>query len=292
MESDQNNQKSINLIGPVNLIKDSVSFYRKFWKKLFLIGVFPQVIVFIVAFVIGALGVFGYQIFDGFSLGTRILFIILGLFIFALIAFANIIQVITMVKSIHSYSVGIELSIKDAFKQSIPLFWSFLLMTIIICLVQLGSATLFVIPGIFIVISSVFYMFVFIIDGKKGFASLVESYRLVKFNWWQVFGRILFLSLCLLVAYIILSIITTPFVLVGLNKVLLSFIASGCLTPIGHVYLYKMYINIKQSTVVNTVSSVYKKWLITFLAIGIVSLISIIWVSFWFLDNYGPAFLG
>lgn len=253
MESDQNNQKSNNLIEPVNLIQDSVSFYRKFWKKLFLIGIFPQVIVFIVAFVIGVLGVFGYEIFNGFSLGTRILFIILGLLIFALIAFVNIVQVITMVKSIHSYSVGTELSIKDAFKQSVPLFWSFLLMTIIVCLVHLGSTTLFVIPGIFIVISSVFYMFVFIIDGKKGLASLVESYRLIRSKWWQVFGRILFLFLCLLVAYIVLSIIAVPFVLVGLNKVVLYLITSGCLTSIGYVYLYKMYINIKQSTVVNTV---------------------------------------
>jgi len=289
MEQNQNNNFNISnnipdiapvktLISPTDLIKSAVNFYKKNWKNLSIIGIVPQLLMSILSIVFGLVTGFDLVNFDK-SITLSVIAIIFILLIFLIAVFINLVQVVVLIKYIHSHYIGTKLSLEDSFKKSIPLFWSIVFIAIITGLINLGSMILFIIPGIFIVVSSIFYMFTFVVDDKRGFSSLVESYRLVRGRWWPIFGRILFFGLCVFVIYIALVIILIPFSIIYINSTLLSFFVASCIIPISYIYFYKMYIDLKNSSLTENVPSSYKKWLVTFMIIGILTIISMLTIA-------------
>jgi hypothetical protein len=117
------------------------------------------------------------------------------------------------------------------------------------------------------------YAFTLVIDGKKGFSALTESYTLVYGRWWAVLGRLLALALSMMLVWITVTAIAFlfgillqgSFIVMGL----ISLIGSAIITPIALGYMYKLYVSLKATRQANVSTVSFKKWLVAFLIIGI-----------------------
>jgi len=266
---------------PIALFSSAWNLFKRHWKTLALIAAAPTV-----GSYIGQLG----------SLSHSILLAIIGGLITLISAVFSIAMEPALVNAIHRFSTepAAVINVKDQYKLGFTFFWSVVLIGIINGLVFFGSVFLLIIPAIIVAVYACLYVFTLVIDGKKGFAALTESYGLVKGRWWPVFGRILFLGLIILIFWLILA--GLGFVLAMIFGVhipavhsagaaaptgggfLLGFIINivevSVLVPIIIAYLYGLYSSLKATRVVGVDTSVFKKWLIAFICIGVFAVLA------------------
>lgn len=264
------------LEGPISLTNGAVALFKKNWKILSLIVVIPSIIFAIGQLLVAILGP---------SIGGVLLLItgIIG-FVFSIAMQGAIVNAIARV----STETGAFLSIKEQYRLGFKFFWSFVFLMIINFFVFFGAGILIIIPAVIVLIFSMFYTFALVLDGHKGFSALVESYKLVKGRWWKVFGRFLFLILVIAGIGIVLGIITlilnmilgigpndAPTVLSIVVSLILNIISTAVIGSISIIYSYRMYVSLKATRSSETTGSGFKKWLIAFLTIGILSIILI-----------------
>lgn len=182
-----------------------------------------------------------------------------------------------LVDSIHRASTdpGATITVKGQYKIGFGFFWSFILVALIGCLSFMGSFALFLIPGIVVAGYAGMYMFTFVVDGKKGFSALTESYSLVKGRWWGVFVRILALVVPIwLVVLIIGSIFglsgigrhTGP---VGVTSIIFTLIVDTMVVPFALAYTYDLYSSLKATRLPTVDTKAFKGWLIASLCVGV-----------------------
>jgi hypothetical protein len=171
----------------------------------------------------------------------------------------------------------------ENYKRGFGFFWSLLFLAILQGFIFFGSAIFLIIPAIIISVFVSMSTFALVIDGKKGFAALTESFGLVSGRWWAVVGRIL----CLAVVYIIGALVSSGLgfiinALFGFGRndaggivvsTILNLILSAVMVPLVWVYMYNLYLSLKNSRPAQAATSTFKKWLIAFLCIGIVVVI-------------------
>jgi hypothetical protein len=203
-----------------------------------------------------------------------------------------------LVNAIHRLSTdnSVSLSLRGQYKFGFSMFWSFVLVLIINGFVGLGSFVLLVIPGIIVAVYTCMYAFTRVLDDKRGFSSLAESYTLVRGRWWPVLGRLLFIGLIMLIGYLILMGIA---VLIGtifnvpawtqvrdgvqqtmpfggfITHIVINIIGSVVITPIAVGYLYGLYASLKETRKTDVSVSTFRKWLKAFTVIGVIMLIAI-----------------
>jgi len=145
--------------------------------------------------------------------------------------------------------------------------------------VTYGSIVLLVIPGILVGVYTCLSLFTFVIDGKRGFGALIESYSLVKGRWWATFGRLVLLAIVCAVAGIIYEIVMLilasvlgamlPSVVVSILVALAVFVFEAGLVSYIMVYMYQLYTALKKTRTVGVSDTVIRPWLISFLILGI-----------------------
>ena len=96
-------------------------------------------------------------------------------------------------------------SLKEQYSFGFRYFWPITFLMIIQGLIFLGSAVFLLIPAIIIGVYTGLYIFMLVLEGKRGFASLTASYSLIRGRWSAVFGRIIFLALLYLIGGLIIS---------------------------------------------------------------------------------------
>ena len=276
------------LISPIALLQNTWSFFIKNWKVLGSI-LLPPFLCGIVSVLIT--GLVGTGLIHS-NIAVIITFLVglifeIGFFVLVIVAYP------AFVNAIHRLSTenNASLTVKGQFKYGFGLFWQFLLLMIITGLVSYGSAALFIIPGIAVIIYTGFNIFTFVIDGKKGFSALIESYDLVKGHWWQVFGRGLFLVLVGIVCFFVFGIVIA--IIGSITTGILGSVVGGTIAFVlgatilisteiilfsfGIIYMYNLYVALKAlRSTQTTVNSSIKPWLIAFLIIGIVVVIGYI----------------
>ena len=188
----------------------------------------------------------------------------------------------SLVNAIHRLSSepATVLTVKGQYKIGFSFFWSFILVAIIVCLSFLGSFVLFLIPGIVVAGYAGVYMFAFVVDGKKGFSALTESYTLVKGRWWGVIGRVLAMALPI---WLIVLIFGSVFGLnsvgghaapVSITSVIFNLIIGIVVTPFALAYTYNLYSSLKATRLPSVDTKAFKGWLIAFLCVGVVFMIA------------------
>jgi hypothetical protein len=236
---------SVALPGVWALLKESLTFYKKNWKKIFAIGM-PGII-------------FGFAYFAAYLLS--IFFWIFGtIFLLALIAFyifsANFtISLIAFFKNAE----GVD-SAKQLRAQGWSYFWPSALVLLLTVLAGALGMALLVVPGIIIAIRLAFSQFVLITENKRGLSALGRSWYLVRGNGWKVFWRQFVLGLLIfLINVILLSIVAIIAAILVLElgkhmwglliivvtakalQALYGAIAYLVLAPFSLIYSYKMY---------------------------------------------------
>ncbi len=192
---------------------------------------------------------------------------------------------------------GAVVTINSQYSLGFAMFGSMLLLNIIIVLISIGAYSLFIIPGIIISFYISFAIFAFVIDGKKSFGALVESYSLVKGRWSAVFGKIftigivfVIFSLTLTALSYLLSFIfgmplyeaiangkavTTTFgSIIGMVTRLIS---NGIFMPLALIAMYNIYISLKATRQDPSTIKTPNAWFALFFCLGIlVPVISIL----------------
>ena len=157
---------------------------------------------------------------------------------------------------------------------------------IISVFIAYGSLALLIVPGIIFGVYTAFSLFALVVDGKKGFEALLESYSLVKGRWWAVFGRIAFLALvaagmfiCYGIAVFIISFVTSsimPAQMSAFIPMVLMITMEIIILSFSIVYLYQLYSSLKLTRQIDVQISSAKPWLVAFMIIGIVVAIAYI----------------
>ncbi len=251
--------------GPVALLKFGWSTFTKHWRLFLGIILVPAAL-----YAIGILCASSVPAIGG--AGAIIGFIcIIAAYVFFVAAMPATVQALHTV----SLDAGAVVSVKAQYGYGFKVFWSMVLVLIIANFVNQGATLLLVIPGIFVMVSTLLYMYTFVIDGKRNFGALTESYSLVRGRWWGVFGRFIILALVGLAIYLVvlgLMFLThlLPGVVASIIDIVIGIALFTFMWTFGNAYLYRLYITLKSTRTNQTPTSTFRGWLIAFLCIGAV----------------------
>jgi len=263
------------VIGPIELIKKSWLFLKKHAVILVSISVVPFIFV----------AVIGTLFFLASIIQSPILMTICAiLYLAAVVLGATFYPALT--HTIHKLSTETDprITIYGQYAFGFRVFWQFILLVIISFFATWGATLLFIIPGIVVIIYSLFYFFTFTIDEKRGFAALTESYSLIKGRWWTVFGRLIALLLvCFATALVYGIIISTvgtvlSFILNGVVLYAITLVLNVSLQiaiiSFSAIYMYYLYVSLRSSRQHIIPSVAYKRWLMAFVVIGAITFVS------------------
>lgn len=124
------------------------------------------------------------------SFGGMVMAIFNLLFV-ATVVFVNLSGIIAITEVLDNS----RSQVKSVYKEAITKYWRFLLLMIIVSLIFILSLILLIVPFVFALTWFTFSKFILVEKGIGIKMSLLESKKLVKGNFWRVFGRILFLGL-------------------------------------------------------------------------------------------------
>ena len=256
------------LAGPVELLSVAWKLFRENWKTLM-----PIVMVPLLATAIGRI----LSVAD-----VSVLPVVGGFLVFIAGVFTIFMQ-IALTDSVRQISNGsaVALSTKAQYKVGLKLFWPFVWLVILQVLVFLGSSILFIIPAIVMGVYTSMYSLSLIIDGKRGWSAFTESYTLVRGRWWGTLGRLVSIGLVSAACYLVG--VGLSFLLELLFGLPLKSSGAGALSavvgdligifvwPLAAIYTYKLYESLKASRLPNIETKTFRRWLITFLVIGILT---------------------
>ncbi|MEN9913110.1 MAG: hypothetical protein RLY66_518 [Candidatus Parcubacteria bacterium] len=254
------------LESPFVTLKSTGDMFVKNWKKLIPVAIVPSVTTYV-----------GMVLF---SLGNNIFFTILGILcviagiVFSVVAIPAVIKAVERLNSDQTA----QISPKEYYRLGFKYFWSIILVGIISALAGIGGFMLLIVPGIIVSVYVIFYNYILVIDGKKGFSALIESYQLVRGRWLAIFGRALLIGLVGLVVSLIASLIVglfggkdAPTVISGLVDIL----SRAIISPLTVIFTYKVYTALKTIRQPEVDSKKFKNILVGFLVIGALAILSV-----------------
>ena len=217
------------LISIKDLFKDSFEIYKqKFWIFIKLASINIVTLLAFIPFVLLFYFSLFYSPINNIYL-YALSFIYLTIYIIVSIIISFLVQIafIFIAKERNS-SINMQQSLLKAWSIANSFVW----ISFLVGLCVLGGFILFIIPGIIFATYFSFSNYILVSENKKGKLALIESKRLVKGNWWQIFGRLLTVGIfAAIISWI-------PF--------LGSFINIFFTTPFIYIYTYLMYEDLKK----------------------------------------------
>lgn len=137
---------------------------------------------------------------SAFGSGGEHISVYIGLGILMIVA--SISYLITSTAILHTVveSPHRTVSLKDSIVWAYHNVWSVLWIYVLLFLVLWGGFILFLIPGIIVMLSVYFALYVYIKEGLKGMSALERSRDLVRGNWWNLASKISLFWIVLVVA--------------------------------------------------------------------------------------------
>jgi hypothetical protein len=178
----------------------------------------------------------------------------------------------------------------------------FILPLIILFLIQglstLGGFILLIIPGVIISLYSAFSVYTLVLEGKRGFSAIEDSYSIVHGRLWVIIIRSLFIGIVAgLISIAIVGLqyivgamlgIDNPLGTVVQGQVLeplfsrtlligiFSIVSSGIVIPLSAVYGYLLFTSAKETRSPNVDTKTFRKVVMGFMIFGIAILIAIL----------------
>jgi hypothetical protein len=147
------------------------------------------------------------------------------------------------------YMVGKgDIGVKQALADTRAKVASYLWVAILVSLVVIGGLLLFVIPGLYLAIATVFAVFIILFENERGLDALIKSREYVRGNIWRMVKYSLYLGLIVLPFYIVYIVLYSMVAGTRLEFVadLISSIATPIFAPLFVLYGYAVYMHIKQ----------------------------------------------
>ncbi len=275
----------IPLSGPITLIKESWKWYRTNFHRL--------VPVLLIAFLASS-----FQLILSLSGGRIPVMYMLGSILAIILMVLSYLALIIMVAD----PVSDTLSTSTAYQKATKIVWAYLWVAILNGIAIATGSAVFIIPGIAFGVFLAFSFYVLVSEGKQGMSALVQSWHYVQGNWWKVLGRMLVMVIAMA---LISGIISGIFTVIGLNHVgpllpthsrtgmhvdvgmaddlpgasrislvygiLTQAVSSLVLTPLAMIFMYLLYVNLRNQKVTaldEAGSKKIRKTLYTFMIIG------------------------
>lgn len=203
--------------GVFALLKQSISFLKKHFKSLALLGLVLAGYNIIFALIMNITGI------DNIDPKTNLAGFFIGFLVTMILAIAGAVLgflfTIALTKKIGQLdNGGAETTVKIAYKESLSLFWPLIWVTILTSLVNFGGMVLFIIPGIALAVYLLFINYALVLDGKRGLSALGTSFYYVRGSWWKVFWRQLAVALiCLVIGLVIGAIVFAAMAAMGVS---------------------------------------------------------------------------
>lgn len=194
-DSDQNNAVA-KLSGVGVLLKRTWAIFKKRVWTLLLIVIIGVVLIGVPSAIFIGIGIFLSKSIAAFK--AIIISITLSISGIVALFFAILFQIAFLI-AVADHNIGV----KESFIRAKSKVFSFLWLTILMCLIITGGYILFFVPGIIFTVWFFFALFVFIAEDVRGMDALVKSKHYVKGKWWGVFGRVFALWLTSVVVSII-----------------------------------------------------------------------------------------
>lgn len=163
----------------------------------------------------------------------------------------NILMSVALILAIDNRS----LTVKEAYKGAASFFWRYLGLTIVMMVILFIGFILFIIPGIILSIWFAFSTFILILERSAIKEALSRSREYVRGRWWGVFGRVVVMTLILVVLTIVVSGISAFIPSDVVTEVIIAGF-SLFLAPLGVGYMYLMYQDISGHAQAPAVSEV------------------------------------
>jgi hypothetical protein len=298
---DTNIQAKKSFLSSKEIVKSARKFYKENFKKLWPL------------YILGGLGgmSFSYRSSSGNSANSTPspylniilsipwwVWVLVGIVIIVISIFLFISK-ISLLKGISDTHKGQFVGVRDSYKKGLAIFWSFILIGIMVSFSVFGAMVLLIIPGIILSVYLVFSVYELIDKQKKGFQALLGSWSLIRGNWWKIVGKTIMIGLRILIIgllYFLAILIPTLILLVlgtvlhvaalsiiGISLGVLAFlcVCFGFLAPLSMIAMFELYYNFCDVRELNkvvdeTLDKKRKRKLIISMVIGIVSSILII----------------
>jgi len=216
------------IISLENLLQDSWRIYRDNFKKLVTISILaflPLLLIMVLSW-----------------LPNSILWINLILIIAAI--YAGTIGSVMLVLLLKNR----ETNFRELMEKAKPLFWKFLLVSLLSGVLLILLYLALIIPGIIFSIFWALASYTLIFEGKTGISALRRSRELINGNWWAVFARYLVYILIYVILSTIISVLFisakdgSAFFYVGQ---IINYMASFIFMPFSIVFFFVLYRNLK-----------------------------------------------
>jgi len=181
-------------------------------------------------------------VFDTMEWSVYIAFLLISLVV-------NVLMYVAIVLAIDNRSM----TVMGAYKSAMAFFWSYLGLTIVTGVILFIGFLLLIIPGIILSVWFAFSTFVLVLEKSSITDALRRSREYVRGRWWGVFGRLIAMSLVL----VLLSIIISGVLMFIPSVIVANALISGLtmlLAPLGVAYIYLMYQDISGHAVAPTAS--------------------------------------
>jgi len=179
------------LIGSIDIIKTSWSFYVKNWKKF----ISYLMLLFVPTIILTSLGILSAY-YASYTEGLYLISALVVLVVFIVSALFSLWVSIALMQTIkHAYKNEPLEDWKKTISDNSYLIWPVFLTSLLTTILVVIGSILFLIPGL---IFFIWYMFTFyevIFNNKRGLEALKASKSLVVGRWWAILWRILIPSL-------------------------------------------------------------------------------------------------
>lgn len=142
------------------------------------------------------------------------------------------------------------MTLGQAYANAKPYIWPVFLVGLIVGILTTIGFILIIIPGIIVAVWLSFSYFIVIDENKRGLEALKASKAYVENYFWPVLGRLLAVSIIVMIVIIIIGILAQMILGVALGS-LIQTVISLAITPFVVLYQYNLYKNVKQVKGVN-----------------------------------------
>jgi len=192
------------IIGTKELIKSTVSDFRRNWQKFAYLLLIPLIISFLISLSSFALKYFSVSYplpWPAMALGFLVFF--------AVMIAVGVLYVLTYISEfllLKDFSQEVSFrNLRAWYGRAKPFFWIFLAVSIIYCVLSLLGLILLIVPGLIFMVSYSMTVYAVVFEDHKFEGAFGRSRELVKGYWWAVFGRFMAGGTLAYIAYIIIG---------------------------------------------------------------------------------------
>ena len=275
------------LPGAWNMFKQSVGFLKDNFRAVFGIFISPLIFMVVGTMLIRSLPVDdrGNAILSGATSGQLTAFII-GVIISIIGGVLAYIAAIGFIYFLLDKEKGVYSSVKEYYKKAAHIFWAFVWISILLSLSIFGGFALFIVPGIILSFYLLFSTYVLVDENKKGLTALTQSWNYVRGYAWSIFFKLLLFGLLLFPIYIVLIAVFAGLAYVSFGQelsiitissidIVVRFIQQIIIGPLGAIYLFLIYRNLKSVKSETVPDFVEKKRKNKLIAVSILGLLII-----------------